>query len=201
MDVEDRTKVYPNNVWILGDRLNRAFVNPLDGIDIPYFFYQFQQDESSFWPEGIASALRAPQAGINSAVRAMQDDADASSEPIYAINTAYLDEDDDPTEMQANRIFLLNKPNADVRQLFQAVSVPSCIEHNLSLSSFWQQGADEVSTPRFNAGDGDIKGAGQTASGLSMLMGAANILLKDYIKDFDDCIVAPFIRALFRWNM
>ena len=34
-----------------------------------------------------------------------------------------------------------------------------------------------------------------------MLMGAANILLKDKVKDFDDCIVAPFIRSMFRWNM
>lgn len=201
VETDDMSQVYPANVWILGDRLIRAFVNPLDGIDIPYFFYPFQQDDSSFWPEGIASALRAPQAGINSAVRAMQDNAGAASGPIYAINTAYLDDEDDPTEMQANRIFTLNKPNADVRQLFQAVSVPSCIEHNLALSSFWQNGADEFSTPRFNAGDGNIKGAGETASGLSMLMGASNILLKDHIKDFDDCIMAPFIRAMFRWNM
>lgn len=194
-------RVFPSNIWLIGDKVIKAFVNPLDGIDIPYYFYPYQQDDTSFWPEGIAYQLRAPQAGINAAVRAMQDNAGASSGPIYAINTAYLSEDDDPTEMQANRIFLFDKQNANISQLFQAVSVPSCIDHNLALSSFWQNGADEVSTPRFNAGDGNVKGAGETASGLSMLMGAANILLKDHVKDFDDCIVAPFIRAMFRWNM
>lgn len=198
---DDYEQVYSSNIWMIGDRIIKAYVNPLDGIDIPYYFYPYQKDDTSFWPEGIAYALRTPQAGINAAVRAMQDNAGASSGPIYAINTAYLSEDDDPTEMQANRIFLFDKQGLAINQMFQAIAVPSCIEHNLTLSQFWQNGADEVSTPRFNSGDGNVKGAGETASGLSMLMGAANILLKDHIKDFDDCIVAPFIRAMFRWNM
>lgn len=197
----DYGNVYSSNVWMVGNVVIKAMVNPLEGIDIPYFFYPYQQDDTSFWPEGIAYALRAPQSGINAAVRAMQDNAGASSGPTYAINTAYIDPDEDPLEMQANRVFTLHKPNADISKAFQAVIVPSAIEHNLALVSFWQNGADEVSTPRFNAGDGNIAGAGKTASGLSMLMGAANILLKDHIKDFDDCIVAPFIRAMFRWNM
>ena len=197
----DYGNVYSSNVWMVGNVVIKAMVNPLEGIDIPYFFYPYQQDDTSFWPEGIAYALRTPQSGINAAVRAMQDNAGASSGPIYAINTAYIDPDENPLEMQANRVFTLHKPNVDISKMFQAVTVPSAIEHNLALVSFWQNGADEVSTPRFNAGDGNIAGAGKTASGLSMLMGAANILLKDHIKDFDDCIVAPFIRAMFRWNM
>lgn len=193
--------VYPASVWMLGDRIIKAMVNPLEGIDIPYFFYPYQPDDTSFWPEGIAYQLRAPQAGINSAVRAMQDNAAASSGPIYGVNIAYLADGDDPREMEANRLFLFNKPGESIANLMTAITVPSCIEHNLTLTNFWQQGADEVSTPRFNQGDGNIAGAGQTASGLSMLMGAANVLLKDHIKDFDDCIVGPFIRAMFRWNM
>lgn len=201
IETEQAEQVYPANVWLIGDVIIKAVINPLDGVDIPYFFYPYQQDDTSFWPEGIAYSLRTPQAGINAAVRAMQDNAGAASGPIYAVNTAYLDDDEDPTEMQANRIFLMNKPGMDIRQMFQAISVPSCIEHNLALSQFWQNAADELSTPRFNQGDGSVQGAGETASGLSMLMGASNILLKDHIKDFDDCVVAPFIRAMFHWNM
>lgn len=197
----ERGNVYPSSVWMIGNSIIKAMVNPLEGIDIPYFFYPYQQDDTSFWPEGIAYALRAPQSGINSAVRAMQDNAAASAGPIYGVNVAYLDDGDDPREMEANRLFLFNKPGESISNLFTAVAVPSCIEHNLTLANFWQNGADEVSTPRFNAGDGNVAGAGNTASGLSMLMGAANILLKDHIKDFDDCVVAPFIRAMFRWNM
>lgn len=198
---ERQGEVFSSNVWMLGDEVIKAAINPLEGVSLPYFFYPYQQDETSFWPEGIASAMRAPQAGINAAVRAMQDNAAASSGPIFGINTAYLDGNEDPTEMRANRIFLFDKPGMTLQQMFQAVAVPSCVEHNLSLSSFWQNAADEVSTPKFNSGDGNVAGAGQTATGLSMLMGASNILLKDHIKDFDDFIISPFISALFKWNM
>lgn len=197
----DHGKVFSSNVWMLGDVIIKAMLNPLEGIDIPYFFYPFQQDDTSFWPEGIACLLRAPQAGINASVRAMQDNAGISSGPVYGVNMACLADGEDPLEMQANRLFLFDKPNITLSQAFQAVTVPSAIEHNLALTNFWQNGADEVSTPRFNAGDGNVAGAGKTASGLSMLMGASNILLKDHVKDFDDHICAPFIRSMFRWNM
>lgn len=194
--------VYPANIWMLMDgTIIKAAVNPLEGVDIPYFFFAYQQDDATFWPEGIASLLRAPQAGVNAAVRAMQDNAAASSGPVLGINVHALSQGEELGGMLANRIFLFDKPGAHIGDLFSAVSVPSCIEQNLALFNFWQNAADEVSTPRFNAGDGNTAGAGKTASGLSMLMGASNILLKDHVKNFDDCIIAPFIRAMFRWNM
>lgn len=201
IEEKDFTRVFSSNIWMLGDSLIKAMVNPLEGVEIPYFFYPYQQDDTSFWPEGIAYQLRAPQAGINAAVRAMQDNAGISSGPVYGVNMAALAAGEDPMEMRANRFFLFDKPGVNLSQAFQAVTVPSAVEHNLALTNFWQNGADEVSTPRFNAGDGNVSGAGKTASGLSMLMGASNILLKDHVKDFDDAIVAPFIRAMFRWNM
>ena len=138
---------------------------------------------------------------MNAAVRAMQDNAAASSGPMIGVNMAALAPGEDPTAIQANRIVLFDKPGLNISDAFQVATIPSCIEHNLTLSNFWSNAGDEISTPRFQAGDGNVSGAGKTASGLSMLMGAANILLKDHIKDFDDCVVTPFIRAMFRWNM
>lgn len=117
-------EVYSSNVWMLGDVIVKAMVNPLEGIDISYFFYPYQQDDTSFWPEGIACALRAPQAGINASVRAMQDNAGASSGPIYGINMAYLAPGEDPLEMQANRIFLFNRQGVNLSQAFHAVTMP-----------------------------------------------------------------------------
>ncbi|MFI3270829.1 MAG: hypothetical protein R3Y11_01825 [Pseudomonadota bacterium] len=203
LDIEDERlhETFASNVWIIGNSIIKAVVNPLEGIDIPYFFYSYEKDDTSFWSEGIASLLRYPQSGINSAVRSMQDNSAASSGPVYGINVQALAAGEDPMQMVANRIFLFDKPQLNLNNAFQAVTVPSAIEHNLALSNFWDQAADEISTPRFNTGDGNIAGAGKTASGLSMLMGASNILLKDHVKEFDDCIVAPFLRAMFMWNM
>lgn len=197
---ESLSEVFPSCVWMLGDQIIKASVNPLEGVDIPYLFYPYQEDESSFWPEGIAYQLRTPQACINSAVRAMQDNAALSCGPIIGINVPML-ADGQLENISARKMFLFDRQGVKLNDCMQAITVPSAIEHNLSLTQFWSNVADEVSTPRFNQGDGSMKGAGETASGLSMLMGASNILLKDHVKDFDDNIVSPFIRAMFRWNM
>lgn len=197
-----RSRVYPSNVWTLMDgTVIKAALNPLEGVDIPYFFYAYQSDDTTFWPEGIASLLRGPQAGVNAAVRAMQDNAAASSGPVLGLNVHALSEGEELDGMLASRVFLFDRPGSSIGDLFSAVSVPSCIEHNLALHNFWRDASDEISTPRFNQGDGNVAGAGKTASGLSMLMGASNILLKDHVKDFDDRIISPFIRAMYRWNM
>jgi hypothetical protein len=44
-------------------------------------------------------------------------------------------------------------------------------------------------------------GAAGTASGMSMLMGAANIVIKDLITAWDEGVTRPFLTALYRWNM
>lgn len=203
LPIEDKdfAKVYPSNVWMLGGKIIKAAINPLEGVDIPYYWYPFMEDDTAFWPEGIASLLRHPQAAMNASVRATQDNAAASSRPLCGINMQALAPGEDPWKMLASGTVLFDKSGINLSQAFQATTIPSCIEHNLTLAKFWQEASDELSTPRFNAGDGRITGAGQTASGLSMLMGASNILLKDHVKLFDDTVSAPFLRGMFRWNM
>ena len=49
--------------------------------------------------------------------------------------------------------------------------------------------------------DAGIGGAGDTASGLSMLMGAAGITVKDVALNFDMGITQPAMTALYNWNM
>lgn len=200
----DDTRVYSSNVWMMGDNtIIKAMVNPLEGVDIPYYWYPYSRDDSTFWPEGIASLLRSPQAGINAAVRAMQDNAGMASGPFLAFNMQALCAEDaaDLQGAMARKMLRFERAGVTLPQAFQAVNVPSCISENLTQQQFWANCADEISTPRFNAGDGNMSGAGKTATGLSMLMGASNILLKDHIKLFDDNVIAPFIRAMYRWLM
>lgn len=197
----DLYHVFPSCVWMLGDTIIKASVNPLEGVDIPFFFYPYQRDETSFWPEGIAYRLRSPQAGINAAVRAAQDNTAWSSGPLFGVNMQALAEGEDPLDISSSRVLLFDKAGVNINQALSVAVVPSCIQENLTQVKFWQECADEISTPRFNAGDGRVSGAGETASGLSMLMGASNILLKDRVKDFDEYVSAPFIRAMYRFNM
>ncbi len=45
------------------------------------------------------------------------------------------------------------------------------------------------------------RGLNKTATGISMLMGAANVALKSTIKNIDDYLTKPLIESLYYWNM
>jgi sulfur transfer complex TusBCD TusB component (DsrH family) len=44
-------------------------------------------------------------------------------------------------------------------------------------------------------------GANQTATGMSMVIGASNVTLKDQVQYFDDGITTRFIKSMYFWNM
>jgi len=76
----------------------------------------------------------------------------------------------------------------------------------MQMVEYFRASADETTNiPAAMHGDAQsgqgIGAAGRTATGLSMLMGSANITLKDQLKNFDDGITKPFIKALYFWNM
>lgn len=192
---------FPACVWIIGNRVIKCVLSPIEGVEIPYHFYFFDKDESSFFGNGLPTVMRDCQAGINASVRMALDNAAIASGPQIGVNMRALHESCDPTDVHGWKVWLF-KNNVDVRTAFNVFDLPSHTNELMALTKMFSDFSDELTTPRFMQGDNNgVKGAGKTASGLSMLMGAANINLKDLVKDFDDCITKPFITALYHWNM
>ena len=62
--------------------------------------------------------------------------------------------------------------------------------------------ADEsTGFPSFAHGQTGIQGVGRTASGISMLMSAANGSIRNVVKNVDDYLLAPIGKAFFSFNM
>jgi hypothetical protein len=65
-----------------------------------------------------------------------------------------------------------------------------------------RQLADEATgMPSFAHGSTGVMGVGRTASGMSMLMGAAAQNIKAVVRNVDDYLLAPLGRSLFSFNM
>jgi hypothetical protein len=65
-----------------------------------------------------------------------------------------------------------------------------------------RQLADEsTGIPSFSHGQTGVMGVGRTASGISMLMGAAAQNIKTVVKNVDDYLLAPLGKAMFAFNM
>ncbi len=197
---EQEHEIFSSNVWVLGNRVIKAVLNPLQGVDFPYFFYHFSKDESSFFGEGAPKLMRDCQSGINAAVRMLVDNAAISSGPIIGMNMRALAEGQDPTVLSPWKVFLFDDA-ADMSQMMQTWNLTSNSADLINILQLFQNFADELSTPRYMYGDQNVSGAGKTASGLSMLMGAANIAIKSLVKAFDDDVTVPFITALYHWNL
>jgi hypothetical protein len=62
--------------------------------------------------------------------------------------------------------------------------------------------ADEsTGFPSFAHGQTGVSGVGRTASGISMLMSAANGSVRNVVKNIDDYLLAPLGKAFFNFNM
>ncbi len=192
------------NVWLLGNIIIKANVSPIEGVNLPYHFYYYDKDDTSIWGEGIPSIMRDAQKLFNASVRAMLDNAAISAGPIIEANMDLLEPNEDPKDLFPFRVFLREGQGSDASaQAIRVYSLPSYTNEFMAMINFFMSATDEVTAiPRYMYGDSkNIGGAGKTASGLSMLMGAANVTVKDQIKNFDDGITLPFIKALYFWNM
>lgn len=190
------------NVWTLGDQVIKAALSPIDGVRWPYFFYYYDKDETSVFGEGIASIMRDPQELFNSAFRAMLDHAAITAGPQVEVNLDLLSEDEDPTDLRPFKVWGRTGTGMEAQaEAVRVLQLPSHTGEYLTMIEAFERYSDEVTTiPRYMWGD-QAQGAGRTASGLSMMMGSANITIKDQVKNFDDGITKPFITAMYHWNM
>jgi hypothetical protein len=79
---------------------------------------------------------------------------------------------------------------------------PNVSGENMQLFDKARVLADEsTGFPSFAHGQTGVQGVGRTASGISMLMGAASGAIKNVIKNVDDYLLRPLGERLYRFNM
>lgn len=187
------------NVWVVGENIIKANESPVVGIKFPYFFFYHSKDDSSIWGEGIPSIMESAQKGMNAATRIMVDNVAISGGPQYEVNRDLLLAGQDPMDIHPHKVWLRSGNDADFPAI-RVLQLPSHSAEFMEIANFFKTMGDSVTSPSYAHGEAD-KGAGNTASGLSMLMGASAILMKSLIGQFDEEITGPFIRALYHWNM
>lgn len=203
MKVPDEEQEYEGQVWVIGDIVIRAQINPYDSGSRPFKIYYLDKDESSIWGEGIPSIMSDPQKAANTSVRALVDNAAASAIPMFEVNTSLMPNESDTSSILAGRVWHREGKGADSQyDAIRAVEIPAKTEQFISLLRLFIEMADEVTTmPRYTYGSNDGSSVSKTVGGLSMLMGQANISLKDLVKNWDDGVTTPFITDMRDWNM
>lgn len=190
------------NAWIVGNRIIKIELNPTETSYRPYHFYYFEKDDTSIWGIGIADIYRWAQQIANASMRATLDNLGITAGPVYEINLDLLDPDDRPDEIFPFRIIYRRGKGQDAQ--YEALRVHEASSRTPELLKVFdlakQLGDETTALPSYTHGEQD-NGVSRTVGGMSMLMGAATVTMKDVIRNFDDGITKPFVNAMYDWNM
>ena len=197
---DDLAQEYHANVWIVDGKVIKAQLNPLPGGIIPYFIFPYEKNPHAFWGTGVPRMMRDSQATMNAATRIYLDNVALSSGPMVEVNTDIMASGEDPTELYPWRVFLREggDGNQPMVRFYQPQSNSPAL---VSVIELFRRFADETTAlPSYTHGQTQSS-LNRTATGISILMSNANIVLKSVIKNIDDYLTKPMIRSLYDWNM
>ena len=200
VEVDDLTKEYQANVWICNGKVIKAMLNPLLPTRIPYQIIPYEFNIHSFWGTGIPRMMVNSQKMMNGAARAIEQNMAYSAGVITEINTDLLRPGEDANNIKPNDVKLRSGGNQS-DPLLRFHKVPDNSSSFISLMAEFRKYTDEeTSMPSYSHGQAQ-GGMTKTASGMSMLMGAANVALKSTIKNIDDYGITPLIQSYYDHNM
>ncbi len=191
-----------SNVWMLpSGQIIRAVLQPITGVTWPYHLYYCDKDESSIFGEGLAAVMRDDQEMMNAANRLMIDNAAMSSGAQLEVNPHLLSSLEDIEVWSPWKVWKRNASNPGTPAL-RAIELPSRQAELGRMVGMFENNADEVTAvPRYMSGENATTGAAGTSSGLSMLIGNVNIVIKELVSNWDEGITEPFLRGMYHWNM
>jgi len=187
------------NVWICNGRLLRMVLNPFKPAKIPYCAAPYELNPYSFFGVGIAENMDDTQTLMNGFMRMAVDNAVLSGNLIVEVDETNLVPGQD-LSLYPGKIF--RRQGGAPGQAIFGTKFPNVSQENMMLFDKARVLADEsTGFPSFAHGQTGISGVGRTASGISMLMGAAQGGTKTVIKNVDDYLLRPLGEGLFRFNM
>ena len=197
---KDELRTMSACVVMINSTIVKAYVNPLDGGDIPYDFFVWEKVSDSVWGYGIPYLMRAQQRVLNAAWRQMMDNAGVSSGPQIIVKAGSIQPADKQWQLSARKIWWATDDVDDVRKAFTAVEFNSYQGELANIIKMAMELADqETGVPMITQGE---KGAApDTVGGMQMLMNSANVVLRRIVKQFDDMVTKPHIRRYYDYNM
>ena len=196
----DLSDTYSACVWICGTSVLKVMLNPVAGYKIPYQIFPYERSPHQFWGTGVPRMMRDSQTTMNAATRIWLDNLALSSGPMMEVNTDLLAAGEDPTDIHPWRVWLREGGDGSMPAVRWYQPVANANGLNQIVELFRRFADETTSLPSYTHGE-QSRSLNKTATGMSMLMGAANIALKSTIKNIDDFLLEPMVQALFHYNM
>ena len=197
-DVDDLDEVQIN-AWVSNGKVLRAVVNPFTPHRIPYHSFAYEKNPYSFFGIGVAENMDDSQKIMNGHARMAIDNLALSGSLVFDVDETAL-VGGQTMEIYPGKVF---RRQAGVPgTAINGVKFPNTSTENMMMFDKFRQLADEqTGLPSYSHGQTGVQSMTRTASGMSMLLGAASLNIKTVVKNLDDFLLKPLGEAYFQWNM
>jgi len=204
-EIADPEKMYEIEAWMVNDIIIRAVLNPHPLGIRPYYSSSYEKKPGSFWGFSVPDRMRNIQDIINAACRSLVNNMSITAGPQIIVNNDAIPSGLDIMHHQAFRVWPYQggyASNPSGKPPIEFYQPQSTVEKLMGVFQYFRELADDASgIPRYVHGNSEIGGAGSTASGLSMLLGASARGVKLAIYNIDIDIIHKIVDALFTFNM
>jgi hypothetical protein len=197
-EIEDLTEVQVN-IWTCKGKVIRMVENPFKPFRIPYQAFAYENNPYQFFGIGVPENMDDAQQIMNGHARMAIDNLALAGNLVFDIDESAL-VNNQSMEVFPGKIF---KRQAGVPgQAIYGIKFPNTATENMQMFDKFRQLADEsTGIPSYSHGQTGVQSMTRTASGMSMLMGAASLNIKTVIKNIDDSLIKPLGESMFQWNM
>ena len=197
-ELKDKDEVQVN-IWVCNGQILRLVLNPFTPARIPYLSVPYELNPYSFFGIGVAENMTDTQLLMNGFMRMAVDNGALSGNLIIEVDETNLVPGQDMS-IYPGKVFR-RQAGAPGQAIF-GTKFPNVSQELLMMFDKSRQLADEATgIPSYSHGSGSVGGVGRTASGMTMLMGAAAQNIKAVVRNIDDYLLAPLGRSLFAFNM
>ena len=187
------------NIWVCNGQVLRLVMNPFTPAILPYYAVPYEVNPYSFFGVGIAENMDDTQTLMNGFMRMSVDNAALSGNLVIEVDETNLAPGQD-LSIYPGKVF--RRMGGAPGQAIFGTKFPNVSNENMQMFDKARVLADEsTGFPSFAHGQTGVSGVGRTASGISMLMSAANGSIRTVVKNVDDYLLGPLGKAFFSFNM
>ena len=197
-EVDDLDEVQVN-AWISNGKLLRGVVNPFTPYRLPYNAFPYERNPYSFFGIGVAENMDDSQQIMNGHARMAIDNLALSGSLVFDVDESAL-VGGQSMEIYPGKVF---RRQAGMQgQAIHGLKFPNTSQENMMMFDKFRQLADEqTGIPSYSHGQTGVQSMTRTASGMSMLLGAASLNIKTVVKNIDDFLLRPLGKSYYQWNM
>ena len=187
------------NAWICNGKLLRIVVNPFTPHRLPYHSFPYERNPYSFFGIGVAENMDDAQQIMNGHARMAIDNLALAGSLVFDVDESAL-VGGQSMEIYPGKIF--RRQAGMPGQAVHGLKFPNTSQENMMMFDKFRQLADEqTGIPSYSHGQTGVQSMTRTASGMSMLLGAASLNIKTVVKNLDDFLLKPLGESYFQWNM